>query len=752
MLVPLLELPEKKHETKLPVKKNETDLSEKKNETSPTNLTTTIHIRSLLMMLMTEVVKNSTAVPFRFPYNKYLCFYCFDDFVYSTDLVKHTKDEHNGQNLKHILMRNYSKSPSVKLDVNNLTCKRCNQPAKDLNEFVDHAKECHNFVINKEILKHVQCYKLSDEEMTCLQCEQKFHFFGRLLSHTNKFHNSMPQFLCETCGRGFPSQQRVDEHVKVAHTKDATYPCKKCKEVFPTYSKMKYHLDKTHKPYAMKCPHCFEAFDSRIKKNRHLAVVHNVKDLQHPCPDCGLVFDYRSHMVKHRSKVHLKELNATCDICGFKTFDNTSLKLHLVSHSAARPFECEFCKKAFQRKRNLELHERIHKNERRYELESPEKKYETKLPEKKNEPDLPEKKNETSSINSTNTIHIRSLLTMLMTEVVKNSTAVPFRFPNRKYMCFYCFDDFICSTDLVKHTKDEHDGQNLKHILMKNYSKNPSVKLDVNNLTCKRCNQPMKDFKEFIDHAKECHNFVINKEVLKHVQCYKLSDEEMSCLQCEQKFNFFGHLLSHTNKFHNNMPQFLCETCGTGFPSLQQVDKHVKMAHRMTYPCKKCKEVFPTHCKMLYHVDKIHRPNSMKCPQCFEAFDSRIKKKRHLAVVHNVKGLQHPCPDCGLVFDYRSHMLYHRSKIHLKELNATCGICGFKTFNNKSLNKHLISHSAARPFECEFCKKTFQRKRNLDIHERIHKNERRYVCQDCGKAFIQGTSLKVHTRTHHSSN
>lgn len=63
-----------------------------------------------------------------------------------------------------------------------------------------------------------------------------------------------------------------------------------------------------------------------------------------------------------------------------------------------------------------------------------------------------------------------------------------------------------------------------------------------------------------------------------------------------------------------------------------------------------------------------------------------------------------------------------------------CPICQKNIAGKNNLEKHLIRHSAQKPFKCDECKKMFSAKRDLQLHNmRHHSKERPHVCPTCNK-------------------
>jgi KRAB domain-containing zinc finger protein len=78
----------------------------------------------------------------------------------------------------------------------------------------------------------------------------------------------------------------------------------------------------------------------------------------------------------------------------------------------------------------------------------------------------------------------------------------------------------------------------------------------------------------------------------------------------------------------------------------------------------------------------------------------------------------------------------------------TCVICDSKFTRKGSLSRHMLTHSAEKPFKCLECGKQFRQKGNLTLHEFTHTGARPYQCSVCDQAFITKTKMQIHESIH----
>ncbi|XP_013993556.1 vascular endothelial zinc finger 1 isoform X1 [Salmo salar] len=85
--------------------------------------------------------------------------------------------------------------------------------------------------------------------------------------------------------------------------------------------------------------------------------------------------------------------------------------------------------------------------------------------------------------------------------------------------------------------------------------------------------------------------------------------------------------------------------------------------------------------------------------------------------------------------------------------NHGCEMCGKAFRDVYHLNRHKLSHSDEKPFQCPICQQRFKRKDRMTYHVRSHDGgvHKPYVCSVCGKGFSRPDHLSCHVKHVHSS-
>lgn len=280
---------------------------------------------------------------------RFMCFYCSLSFNKISDLKDHDKDGHDEINITDIVTQVMCDGRSIKVDVATAKCTHCDQELVDITDFIEHLCEKHEKEFDADVTTYFISYRLSDKDMSCVECGLHFQYFGRLLIHTNQAH--MSKHICEICGKGVVGKVNIHNHMKQIH---AVKSCKYCDALFRTQYALFQHVSTKHKTDSLKCTVCGEMQQNRYRMKRHMALVHDCKNLQIVCEYCNKVFTRNNKCVQHKERVHFKKRNLSCTVCGFRAYDAPALKLHMVSHGDMK-YNC-MCGRAFRRTQNLNVH------------------------------------------------------------------------------------------------------------------------------------------------------------------------------------------------------------------------------------------------------------------------------------------------------------------------------------------------------------------------------------------------------------
>ena len=125
--------------------------------------------------------------------------------------------------------------------------------------------------------------------------------------------------------------------------------------------------------------------------------------------------------------------------------------------------------------------------------------------------------------------------------------------------------------------------------------------------------------------------------------------------------------------------------------------------------------------------------------------DGEICEKNPL--IGNIPSNLHSCEYCKKTFQKRRSFLRH-VLTHTGEKPFACDVCGKGFSQGGHLKVHQRIHSEEKKFSCDICSKKFFVNSNLTTHKRIHSGEKPYKCEVCGMNFNQISSMKVHRRSH----
>ncbi|KAK3083669.1 hypothetical protein FSP39_001094 [Pinctada imbricata] len=188
----------------------------------------------------------------------------------------------------------------------------------------------------------------------------KFHSNILYAKHRLIFHTYGMQYLksqCKVCLRIFESESRLKRHVKVAHDGKGAKKCDVCQKDFLTIKMLNKHKRLMHEITGEhSCYLCGNIYQNEAKLNAHVKSIHRLRTSE--CDICGRVFKLSGTMKRHRRVHFQRDWYITCEFCGKTCRDISNLKIHLLTHTSWRLYQCKIhgCTAAYNVKCSMELH------------------------------------------------------------------------------------------------------------------------------------------------------------------------------------------------------------------------------------------------------------------------------------------------------------------------------------------------------------------------------------------------------------
>lgn len=201
-------------------------------------------------------------------------------------------------------------------------------------------------------------------------------------------------------------------------------------------------------------------------------------------------------------------------------------------------------------------------------------------------------------------------------------------------------------------------------------------------------------------------------------------------------------------RLHTGEMKFMCEICGSAFLSKSTLKKHNKLIHRKprSFVCKFCDKRFNTQDSWNKHVKSTHKEKMSK--EAIEKGDSKLLFQ---------------CAQCNYLTNQKELLLDHMHDKHREaDMGAgasmyDCHLCGWKTVNYTTYQKHLTMHripeheimerQVTSGFQCAMCSFNTDMEEEYKTHLfMVHK------CDMCGQVFTLQEELMTHRDEHEEEN
>ncbi len=436
-----------------------------------------------------------------------------------------------------------------------------------------------------------------------------------------------------------------------------------------------------------KCNQCKAVFETGPELLDHLQ---QIREAEHKCAACHVVFDDRKMLLLHRRRFHSAAISKiktepASTATGGGGVAAITAKIESMLPNENGEFVCEMCDRAFREKDLLVKHMSCHDEEKPFECLACGKKF---------------------------------AKACLLRDHRRR------HFEVGAFECSYCQKRFYTPNKLREHVR-VHTGEaplacNVCGKTFKrhsNLSEHKRIHLE---------NKPEKPPKELFCHCGKV--FKTQRDLDWHKEG-EHEKQPKKCTYCGEVFVHSSSLTRHVRLRHekNFVPENKKSSLYAACPICQQmfyktsINKHIRIKHQnqKAYQCEVCKASFVTKCNLDNHMwqHKGIRSRPFKCQLCRKAYLRQSLLDAHMRSHRGVKPFV--CNECGLQFA-----------------------------NKSNWQRHVAEHSGARNFVCPTCDKRFSRGYYLTDHLKTHTGDKPYTCGICGKQAATRSNYNSHLRTH----
>lgn len=421
--------------------------------------------------------------------------------------------------------------------------------------------------------------------------------------------------------------------------------------------------------------------------------------------DLGEVVIVNRGRIRPKSKLRRRKNKFTCQLCGRGFLQRSRYIVHKSFHKSGK-HECTQCKKQFDSKDNLELHQKTQHNSN---------------PTKENiEAQEPHETPSTEQSASTVTL-----------EIAGGSR-------NANYKCESCDKQFGLKQEYELHMKVHEQQEFICNTCNKTFTSQSDLKTHMTT------HGKVKSDK---DYACDICGKVLNhpSSVLYHKEAEHNNGRRFVCNKCNKSFKHKQLLQRHQLVHSDNRPH-ACKFCNSSFKTKANLINHqsTHTGHKK-YVCEICKQQFAHKTSLTLHYRWHSGQKPYTCSVCQKSFSQNGNLQEHMRIHTGEK--PYSCHFCGRKFTTSSQFKLH-VKRHTGERPWKCEFCA-KTFLHKDTWKcHVRRHKGERPFQCSQCNRRFTEQWALKKHIRLHTGEKPYSCDVCGKAFADCSNLTKHKKVH----
>uniref|UniRef100_A0A182WQS7 C2H2-type domain-containing protein n=1 Tax=Anopheles minimus TaxID=112268 RepID=A0A182WQS7_9DIPT len=259
-----------------------------------------------------------------------------------------------------------------------LECEICSAPLESFVMLLDHYRSAHDtrgyvrccgkqFFRRYILVDHIAAHRGSTR---CEICQKTYKTKRYLMLHMAKSHSSEEErpFKCAKCHISYPKQYLLRAH-ELLHVQQQ---CHICQKMLSNNQSLKVHIAQMHSDDGNHiCDTCGKVFRTKPAMERHINEHQGLDVVERlQCEYCKKWFSGKYNLNKHIRFLHMQDGQVfPCDVCQHVSPNSRALANHKQRIHVEERFECEYCGKRFKRRPNLREHIATHTNVPLYSCE-----------------------------------------------------------------------------------------------------------------------------------------------------------------------------------------------------------------------------------------------------------------------------------------------------------------------------------------------------------------------------------------------